>query len=148
MKPLLSALAIAALLLAGCGDDDDSNAEAADTAELDTTDTGGGAAAPDLGDFPIPAPPGTTEAGRTEVEGNVAIGLTVPVDSYDDVIAFYDGWTDSESDDYQRVEAASGGVSWIRTSGSDEETRSIMLSAPIEGGVDTIVALTAGSQPG
>ena len=159
MRPLVCALTLAALLLAGCGDDDDASADtdAADTEQVDADDGasasgdddatsgggGGGGEPADLGDFPIPAPPGSTEIARTEVEGIVAVTLSVPVDSYDDVVAFYDDWTAADADEYQRVGAESGGVSWVRTSDPDNPG-TIMLSAPLEGDSETVLSLTSG----
>lgn len=136
------------LLLAGCGDDDDdasSDADAADTEQVDTgdgaSDTGGGEPV-DLGDFPIPAPPGSAEIDRTEAQGAVAVTLTVPVDSYDDVVAFYDDWTASGDGSYQRIDAEAGGVSWIGVDSGDVP-RTIVLSAPLEGDAETFLSLTA-----
>lgn len=156
MRPLASALALALLLLAGCGDDDDGAADEAggagteqvDTADVggdadgDATTGGGGGEAADLGDFPIPAPPGATEITRTEAEGTVAVTLSVPVDSYDDIVAFYEDWTASEGGSFQRIDAEAGGVSWVGVASGDAP-RSIVLSAPLEGDAETFLSLTA-----
>ncbi len=68
--------------------------------------------------------------------------LSVPVDSYDDVVAFYDDWTAAEADEYQRVEAVSGGVSWVRITDPDNPG-TIMLSAPLEGDSETLLSLSS-----
>ncbi len=144
------------LLLAGCGDDDDdadASGDAADTEQVDAGDggsdtgdddasTGGGGGEPaDLGDFPIPAPSDATEVTRTEAEGTVAVTLSVPVDSFDEVVAFYEDWT-AESGSFQRIDAEGGGVSWVGVASGDAP-RSIVLSAPLEGEAETFLSLTA-----
>lgn len=56
-------------------------------------------------DFPIAIPSGW------EVDVNAEIGLTVsaprllyPADAYDDIVAFYDEWTEAQAEEYARTE--------------------------------------------
>lgn len=60
-------------------------------------------------DFPIAIPPGW------EVDLNGEIGLTVssprllyPADQYNDIVAFYEEWTDAQPEDFARTEAPQG----------------------------------------
>lgn len=162
-----SVVLVAALTLSGCGggDDDDTRADdatsaasddqaggdsdddAGDDAGNDASDAGSGdssngGAAADLGDFPIPAPPNSELVFTNELEDITAHTVTVPIGDFESAIAFYDDWTSSESDDYQRVVAESGGVIWTRTTGSVDSARNILLSAPSEGDDVIMIGLT------
>ena len=122
----------AVLVVAACGGDDSADPPASDTdqsSEDNSTDNGDaddgadndGDGAPgtppasgDLpdsvpDDFPIAIPSGW------EVDLNGEIGLTVssprllyPVDAYNDIVAFYEEWTDAQPEDYARTEALQG----------------------------------------
>jgi hypothetical protein len=153
-----TAIVLAAVALVGCGgDDDDSGADGSSgpAASSDSTaddsaedDRGGGNgagadAAADLGDFPIPAPPGSTLTFTNEIDDITAHTITVPVGQMESAIAFYDDWTASEDDEYQRIVAESGGVSWVRTTGSSaDSSRLILVSAPLEGDTEVLISLT------
>ena len=149
------ACALADVVLTGCGgsDDPDSESETSATEKSDEStadDSGEGSsdgAAADLDDFPIPAPPGGTDAQKIEAEGLIAYNVTISAGDFESVIAFYDDWTSSQSDEYARTETSSGGVIWVRTGGAQGTVRSVLASAP--GDRDTtFVTLTEQSSPG
>ncbi|MGI9603467.1 MAG: hypothetical protein ACR2QE_16400 [Acidimicrobiales bacterium] len=146
---------VALTALSGCGSSDDTSDPADDAASepessedgqatiADDGDNGGGESAPaDLGDFPIPAPPGGTVTFTNEVDDITAITFSLPPEDFDATVAFYDDWTDSEADEYQRVVAESDGVSWLRTSGADGTSRIIMVSAASGADDQVLVSLT------
>jgi hypothetical protein len=144
-------MALPTLLLAGCsGDDDDTSSEPAPNEAADESgdgesgggDTGGDA--PDLGDVPIPAPPGSVAALTTDTGEIKVYSLTFDAGDLDAVIAFYDEWTSSQSDEYQRTDAGAGGVSWVRTSGPADQGRIISVLAPLEGDSIGLATLTDG----
>ena len=60
----------------------------------------------------------------------------MPIDDVDTAISFYDEWTTSEADDYQRTDAEGGGVSWIG------DGRVIQVLAPLEGDDEVLITLT------
>ena len=68
--------------------------------------------------------------------------MTIPADQFDAAVAFYDDWTEASSDDYQRILAQSGGVTWLRTSGLVDSPRSIAVSAVDSDQDTTFVTLT------
>lgn len=157
LRRFLVARALAAVVFTGCGGSDDSDSETSATEDADEStadDSGDGSgegssdgAAADIGDFPIPAPPGGTDAQKIEAEGLIAYNVTISADDFESVITFYDDWTSSQSDEYARTEAQSGGVIWVRTGGAQGTVRSVLASAP--GDRDTtFVSLTDQTSPG
>ncbi|MDH3755009.1 MAG: hypothetical protein OEU32_14155 [Acidimicrobiia bacterium] len=152
-KLLICIFALGMVVLSGCGGDDEpdsgtsasqpSAGEAADDdgSSGDAVDGGQGA---DVGDFPIPAPPDGLVAVTNDADGIKVLSVTLGVDSFDSAISFYDEWTASQPDEYQRGEGDSGGVSWTRTSGADNEIRIISLLAPLEGDEIFLITLTDG----
>lgn len=121
------------LVVAACGGDDsadppapdpdlsseDSSTDTGDTDDGADNDDGDGApgtppASGDLpdsvpDDFPIAIPSGW------EVDFNSEIGLTVssprllyPADAYNDIVAFYEEWTDAQPEEYARAEGPQG----------------------------------------
>lgn len=139
---------VVALAFVACGGSDDASIGDADPGgdPAATADGGGGGGdveATSLGDFPIPGP-GVGEAALiADADGAKAYLVTFPADAFDAVQAFYDEWTASQPDTYQRIDAESGGVSWILTSSSDR-VRIIVLSPAIEGDSIASVSLTDG----
>jgi hypothetical protein len=75
--------------------------------------------------------------------GAKAYLVTFPADAYDSVATFYDEWTAAQPDTYQRVEAETGGVSWILSSESDR-VRIIASIPALEGDDLASVSLTDG----
>lgn len=143
---LLFGLALLLVLTACSGDsgtaDGDTN-EGTDNGgaasdEGDVSSAGGSAA--DLEDFSIPGPPVGEAALTTEAEDTTIYTITFADDEFETVRDFYDDWTSSQSDEYQRTEAASGGVTWLATVG--DRLHIIALSPPIEGDDLGFVTLT------
>jgi 4-hydroxyphenylpyruvate dioxygenase-like putative hemolysin len=81
----------------------------------------------------------------TVLDDVTAHTVTIHADTFDAVIAFYDEWTASSPDEYQRVVAAAGGVTWLASIESDGSVRNILLSAVEEGDDTTFVSLTVGA---
>ncbi len=151
LRRLVIMLAVFAAIIAGCGDDSDSTADQIDqtTDSIDSTGDGDESVAVgapvDLGDFPIPVPPGAEVGQPVETGGVTAVQITFAVDDFDSVVAFYDDFTTSGSDDYQRTVAPEGGVIYSLTSGVDQnEVGQIVVSTPIPGDDTTFATLTAG----
>lgn len=104
---------------------DDSSTDNGNTGDSADNDGGdGGPEKPPAGgdlpdsvpdDFPIAIPPGW------EVDVYDEIGLSVgsarllyPADVYDDIVTFYERWTDAQPEDYARIEGPQG-VTFSRT---------------------------------
>ena len=87
----------------------------------------------DLGDFPIPGPGVGSAALTSDSEELRAYTITFPAEDYEAIIAFYDDWTSSQTDDYQRLEAEAGGVSWTLVSGEPGHNRIIAASPGLPG---------------
>lgn len=122
----LAAVVLAAALLAGCSSGDDEPA-AADSTEPATSDAHSGGVASEGGDtdaggrdavvspgsgrpesvredYPVPFPAGWEidiqgEIGMTNTSG---AQLLYPNDRYDDVVAFYDDWFESQPEEFAR----------------------------------------------
>ncbi len=126
MRPRLVLFAVAALIiaLAGCSDDDSGDGASTDDGSDDagTVSTVVGVEGDsDLGDFPVPLPPGADAALETDAGPDVRIAqFIIPLDRIDEAIEFYDGWTGSGSGEWQRTESAEGGISWQKTSDADD----------------------------
>lgn len=149
-------LMILGLVLAGCnGADGGTNAdviEAPDSATStsgdavgdDDAEGGNGAQAPDVEGLTVPLP-SSAEAVATSEAGPLAIvQFIVPLDEQQATIAFYDDWTGSQSDDYQRTESESGGVSWQNAPVTGAEKHVISVLSPIEGDDFVVVTLAVG----
>jgi hypothetical protein len=156
LRRLVIALGVFAAIVAGCGDSDDSGSTSSTDESVDSTtdsDDGGDGgesssvgAAVDLGDFPIPVPPGVEVSPPIETIGVTAVNISFAVDDFDSVVAFYDDFTTSGSDEYQRVVADAGGVIYTLVSGEPGEIQSILVSSPVPGDDTTFATLTAGTQ--
>ena len=72
------------------------------------------------------------------------VQFIVPLDQQAATISFYDEWTESQSDAYQRVEAEAGGVSWQNAPESGAERAIIAVLAPLEEDDFVTVTLTVG----
>lgn len=151
-RPVLFGLVLA-LLLMGCSGDDGSTDDgtegaASDNASTESDDGSGNeddpssGAAADLGDFPVPAPPVGEAALTTEAEGTTIYTITFPGSDFETVVDFYDDWTSSQGEEYQRTEAASGGVTWLATSG--DRIRVIVAAGPTESDDRGFVTLSDG----
>ncbi len=123
------------IVVTGCGSGDEPEAADPTATLVDDTSTA------DLGDFPIPLPPGAVGAGTTD-QGDVQVVLfTLPIEDQEAAIAFYDEWTATQPGGYQRVVAQSGGVTWQNGAAiGGESTRVISVLSPIEG--DDIISVT------
>ena len=115
------------IVVSACGSSDDDEGEPAasasgqdagsdddDAADAPTSD-GGDLPASVPADFPIAIPAGW------EVDFNEEIGLTnssprlfYASDRYDEIVSFYDDWTASQPDGYQRTESETG-ITFTRT---------------------------------
>ena len=163
MRPtrfLVAVIAVVALLAGGCGDDDDSPSEStgqsdsgADTDDPSSdgaTDGGGessgagGGTSVDTSDIAVPLPPGADAVARSDSGPLSLVQFIVPLDQRESTIAFYDDWTESESDEYQRVEAEAGGVSWQNAVEAGEDHVIIAVLAPLEGDDFVTVTLSVG----
>lgn len=147
------ALTVIAAVVAGCGDSDDSDSTSStDESVVPTTDSGDGdesssvGAPVDLGGFPIPVPPGVEASPPVESFGVTSVNISFAVDDFDSVVAFYDDFTTSGSDEYQRVVVDAGGVIYTLVSGAPGEIRSILVSSPVPGDDTTFATLTEGTQ--
>lgn len=122
------------------GGDDNASTESDDGSDAGDDSSNGGSA--DLGDLAIPAPPVGEAALTTDAEDTTIYTITFAGDDFEMVKDFYDDWTSSQSDQYQRTEAESGGVTWLAT--VDDRLHIIALSPPIEGDDRGFVTLTDG----
>ena len=159
MKRLLAVAFLAtALVAAGCGDGDsasepDTTVEPGNdqgTAPPGTIDdgdgsSGGGASPPDTGDIGVPLPPGADAVATSESGSLTIVQFIVPLDQQQSTIEFYDNWTESQPDEYQRVAAESGGVSWQNSPEVGADKTVIAVLAPLEG--DDFVAVTVTTGP-
>lgn len=130
------------IVLAGCSSGDDTTSAEIDSetpAVDDTVDQGGDEQADegdsggtlDLAQTTIPFPDGVTfELSRTES------GLTLyyPPEDGDRIISFYDDWTSSEPDSYERAEPSEDGTLWTFVSESGEDLRIISVEQNFDGG--------------
>lgn len=157
LRRVAAAFALSTIVIAGCGGDDDGSDAPADAGEeadpggepAAESDEGGGGATGDgvpvdLGGFPIPGPPGGSNVQQIEQDGVTAYNITILAGEFDTVVAFYDEWTSSQPDEYTRIVAAAGGVSWLLSSPEPGQTRSILVSSAVEGQDTTFVSLTDG----
>ena len=135
----ISVLVLAAALGA-CGGSDGSS----DTAEVAGDQQAGSVTAETLGDFPVPGPGVGNAALTSDSEELRAYTITFPAADYAAVVAFYDEWTATQTDDYQRTEAESGGVSWTLVSGETGHNRIIAASPALPGEDLAFVTLADG----
>lgn len=143
-----------ALILSGCGGDgattDSSDADVDVEVAVSDDDAGGGAdlvviGEPfDLADFPIDIADGGTVVSTTSVDETRAVVLEYPGAEFERLGGFYQTWSDGESDEYQRVVAAAGGI--IYQNSNQEAFRSIIVSSPGDDGV-MMLTLTAADTP-
>lgn len=141
---LLPALLLALILMGCAGDggaDDTLGSSDPGSSSADPGETGSGeAGAADLGDFPIPGP-GVGEVALTTDSDEIKVyTITFAGADFESVRDFYDDWTQSEADDYQRTEAESGGVTWLAV--IDDRTRIIVVSPAVEGDDIAFVTLS------
>lgn len=148
-------IAVAALVVAGCGDDDggaagsDSDSDGAGSSETteasDSADgDDSGASATDV-DIDVPLAPGADAVSTTEAGTATVVQFIVPLDEQESTIAFYDDWTSDQSDEYQRIEAEAGGISWQNAPDAGSDAAIIAVLAPLEGDDFVTVTITVGS---
>lgn len=133
---------LTALTLAGCGSAD--NAGDANGTSDSATETAPGAGRTTSADISIPLADGADAVSTTRSGPLAIVQYIVPLERQAATIAFYDEWTTARSDDYRRVEAESGGVSWQNAPGPGGEKHIIAVLAPLEGDDFVTVTLTAG----
>jgi hypothetical protein len=153
LRLLVFTLALALLSIGCSGDDSADNGSTdrgSDNASTESDDGSGsgngstGSGAADLDDFPIPAPPVGDAALTTDAEDTRIYLITFSGSDFETVRDFYDDWTSSQSDDWQRTEAASGGVTWLATVG--DRVRAIVASPATES--DDTAFVTLSDSPG
>ncbi len=131
------------VMLSACGGSNGS----AGTTEPDTPGSNqqaGSVAGQGLGDFPIPVP-GVGNAALTSDSDELRVyTITFPAEDFEAIIAFYDEWTSSQTNDYQRIEAESGGVSWTLVSGEPGHNQIIAASPALPGEELAFVTLADG----
>ena len=150
--------AVVVLFACGCTGDEDSTdpTEQADsgseatTADVGDSDGGDGSTDSDepnaeISGVSAPLPPQADAVATTESGPLTVVQFIVPLDQQEATIAFYDDWTESQPDEYQRVEAESGGVSWQNAPEPGAERAIISVLAPIAG--DDFVAVTLAVGP-
>lgn len=134
-----------ALGIAGCGED--TSTDAADTAS-DATGVadgeGEGAGGASLDGVPIPLPPGAEAVTTSEAGPATIVQFIVPIDQQQATIDFYDEWTEAQAEDYIRIEAESGGVSWQNDPESGADKNIIAVVSPLDGADVVTVTLTTG----
>ena len=86
-----------------------------------------------------PTPVTSSESGPATI-----VQFIVPLDDQDSTVAFYDDWTDAQSDVYQRIDAGGGGVSWHNDPEAGGDKQIIAVLAPLEGDDFVTVTLTMG----
>ena len=150
-------LMLVGLSISGCSDDDGST-ELTEPAEsgseevgADAGDTGGSDGSPDddapeaeVSGMSVPLPPAADAVATTESGPLTVVQFIVPLDQQAATISFYDAWTESQSDAYQRVEADAGGVSWQNAPEAGAERTIIAVLAPLEEDDFVTVTLTVG----
>jgi len=129
---------LVAALIAGCGggDDDEPSGGGSDpTAAATTASSGSGSGGGDTGEiapFSMPLPPG---AVRENFRSEIGIQLFYPAEDYDAIVAFFDAWTDAESDEYERFERADpAATNWVWLDGASTQNRSIDVIKDQDGG--------------
>jgi hypothetical protein len=84
--------------------------------------------------------------GPDEVDRSATIlQFIVPLDRQEATIAFHDEWVDAQADEYQRIEAAAGGVSWQNAPEAGADRNLIAVLAPLDGDDFVVVTLTTGA---
>jgi hypothetical protein len=126
--------------LAGCGGagSDGTTSGASGTA---TESRGTGAA---IADISIPLAEGADAVATSRSGPMTIVQYIVPLERQAATIAFYDEWTSARPGEYQRTEAATGGVTWQNAPGPDGERHIIAVLSPLEGDDFVAVTLTAG----
>lgn len=137
----LAASLIAVAVIGGCGGGDGDGGDDSAAGGGDTTATvepsggsesDGRGEAIDVAPFTMPLPPGAVhENFRTEI----GIQLFYPTDDYDDIIAFFEDWTEAEPEAYERFDRDEPiGVSWIWLDGATTQNRTIDVQKTLDGG--------------
>ncbi|NNF38266.1 MAG: hypothetical protein HKN71_06345 [Gemmatimonadetes bacterium] len=113
------------LAFSGCGGGDAPAVdEGADTGT--ETPATAGLVDPDMGDFPIPAPPGALREPMIQLNARI---IMYPAGERQRLIDFYDEWTASEVDEYRRLGEGEEGINWDNSGPEGESpTRTIAVS--------------------
>jgi hypothetical protein len=129
---------IALVLVAGCGGGDDDDGSSDDAAAGTAVATSSGGSGSDGGDtveiepFSMALPGGViAEISRTDI----GMQLYYPADDYDEVVKFFDDWTDAEPEEYERLEKSDVvGVGWVWLDGATTQNRTIDVIKDFDGG--------------
>ncbi len=139
------------LVAAGCSDDSSGTERTgptqsvpADQPSVTEAPSGGAVGGPDLSDLTVPLPSYADGVARSESGPLTLVQFIVPLDQQDAAIAFYDEWTATQADEYQRVAAEGGGVSWQNAPDPGADRTLIAILAPLEGDDFVVVTLTTG----
>jgi hypothetical protein len=143
MKPIgsmCSAIGLAVVLsAAGCSSD-----SSTDTTEAIDTDDASAVSDDSISDLAIPLPPGADAVTSSESGPATIVQFIVPLDEQGATVAFYDEWTSAQPDEYQRIEAGSGGVSWQNDPEPGADRNIIAVLSPLDGDDFVAVTLTTG----
>lgn len=136
-RRVLIPLIVMLLIAAGCGSGDDGSATTPQSPNQATGSGGGGgdgngsgdASPPAAGndqpvgageDFPVAIPEGweVDLLGALEAEGasgfSGGVQLLYPADQFDELVTFYDRWTEEQPDEYAKSEVADTDVVYLR----------------------------------
>ena len=144
------AVIILAMMATACGGDEDSTTDGAGSSSTTTTVDDGGSSGDDDGaqsvdGITVPLAPSADAVATSEAGELTIVQYIVPLDQQQATIAFYDEWTSSQSDDYQRTEAETGGVTWQNAPEPGGEKHLITVLSPLEG--DDFIAVTVAVGP-
>lgn len=141
MSMLVGLMALA--LIAGCGggdDDESSDGDSTATAAATTSSGGSGSGGGDTVDvaaFSMPLPAG---AVHENIRTDIGIQLFYPMDDYDEIVAFFEDWTDSEPETYERFDRTNPiGVGWVWLDDSTPQQRTIDVQQSLDAGSFGIV---------
>ncbi len=146
MKRFVPVVLGVSLILAACQSASETIAEqlaeqveGVDNVEIDTdtgqvkieTDEGsvtiGGGELPD--DFPVPLPDGYQVASVFTADGTSAVSLAYPEGDFDEIVAFFDDWTSSQSTAWSKsTSSVSGGEGTIDSANWFEDEGSSFIS--------------------
>lgn len=93
---------------------------------------GGNNAGGDIVPFTMPLP---SDAVHENFRADTAIQLFYPAEDYDSIVAFFDDWTASEPETYERFDRTDPtGVGWVWLDDSTAQNRTIDIEKDFDGG--------------
>ena len=132
---------VGALILGGCSDDDTAST-AVDNDGSETAKTVAGLVNPDLGEFPIPAPPGALREPLFISSSSIVIDY--PGSELQRIVEFYDNWTASQDEDYRKF--GDKAINWDNSGPQGESSTRVILVAPFEVKGKKFVAVNLGAE--